>query len=108
MKIGDVFYVYKDEYSARGSDIKYNEIVITAETPKTWECDRGTINKRSKKYREWERASPVQIYNRDEFELLEFDRKHRYKITKFIRRPSECPPEMLKKVATLIDYEDGE
>lgn len=105
MKIGDIYYIRKGEWESRGKEEKYNEIRIDSETPKDWGVSKGgrefgTINKRSGRLRVG--RDTVGVYTKEEMDLAEFSRKHRYKIAQAIQ---SCPNDVLVKVAELIGYE---
>jgi len=108
MKIGDVFYVAKDEWSARGSDEKYHLYEVISNNDKEWIChsvtgQNGTVNKRSSRFRsgiDFGRSGTTQtIFTPLEKTQKEFAVKHRSKIIDKVRF---ADPETLINVARIV------
>lgn len=110
MKIGDVFYVAKDEWSARGQDEKYHEYMIHGEDEKLWLARSktgwdGAVNKRSGWFRESNfdetgyDSKTHEIFTPLEKTQAEFAVKYRSKVIVEIQR---CDPETLIKVARIV------
>lgn len=110
MNIGDVFYVAKDEWSARGSDEKHHEYLIHGENEKLWLARsktgwEGAINKRSGRFRERNfndtgyDSKTHDIFTPLEKTQAEFAVKYRSKVIAEIQR---CNPETLIRVARIV------
>jgi len=108
MGIGSVFYVAKDEWSARGSDEKYHEYEVVSDNDKEWIChsptgQNGTANKRSGRFRsgiDFGRSGKTEtIFTPLEKTQKEFAAKYRSEIIDKVRY---ADPETLIKVARIV------
>jgi hypothetical protein len=100
--VGDTFYVLSG-YDRNVRAMQYLEINVTGEDEKAFHTKRGTINKRSGRFRyNWSKATEG-LYTYEEVAQKEWVEANGYKLRQALERVKDY--DVLIQIAELIDYE---